>query len=353
MSEAEVVVERRGLAGCITLNRPKALNALNLGMVRTIAAALDEFEKDDRVLRVVVTGAGGRAFCAGGDIRLLYERGRAGDHAAQLAFWREEYILNRRIKRYPKPYVALIDGIVMGGGVGLSAHGSHVVVGGRYAFAMPEVGIGFFPDVGATYVLPRLSHRAGRYFALTGERAGAGDALAFGLAGAFVESGGISELARALEGGEATDEILARFKAQPPPSPLAAQAALIDRCFAGETIEDCLAMLETAAKHGEALAGAALAAMLAKSPTSQAIALRQMQIGGTLTFEDAMGVEFRIVSRICRGVDFYEGVRAVIVDKDNRPNWRPAVHADIKPHDIEAYFAPLGADDLTFEAGRT
>ena len=353
MSEPEVIVERRGAAGLLTLNRPKALNALNLGMVRTIAAALDEFEKDDRVARVVVSGAGGRAFCAGGDIRLLYEQGKAGDHASQRAFWREEYILNRRIKRYPKPYVALIDGIVMGGGVGLSAHGAHIVASERIVFAMPEVGIGFFPDVGATYVLPRLPHRIGRYFALTGERAGAGDALAFGLADAFVESRRMGELAEALQDSASTEQILAGFKEKPPASPLAAETALIERCFDGETVADCLAALEAAADEGAALAKTALASMLAKSPTSQAIALRQVRIGAGLSFEEAMAVEFRIVSRICRGHDFYEGVRAVIVDKDNRPQWRPTRAVDVKTEDIDAYFAPLGAEDLVFPAAQT
>ena len=353
MSEPEVIVERRGAGGFLTLNRPKALNALNLGMVRTIAAALDDFEKDDRVTRVVVSGAGGRAFCAGGDIRLLYEQGKAGDHASQRAFWREEYILNRRIKRYPKPYIALIDGIVMGGGVGLSAHGVHAVASERTVFAMPEVGIGFFPDVGATYVLPRLPHRIGRYFALTGERAGAGDALAFGLADAFVESRRMGELAEALRDSTSTEQILAGFNEKPPASPLAAETALIERCFAGETIDACLSALEAAKDEGAALAKTALASTLAKSPTSQAIALRQMQIGAGLSFEEAMTVEFRIVSRICRRHDFYEGVRAVIVDKDNRPQWRPARAVDVTKEDIDAYFAPLGADDLVFPAAGT
>jgi enoyl-CoA hydratase len=353
MSEPEVIVERRGVAGFITLNRPKALNALNLGMVWTIAAALDEFEQDASIERVVVAGAGGRAFCAGGDIRLLYEQGKAGDHASQLAFWREEYILNRRIKRYPKPYIALIDGIVMGGGVGLSAHGANIIASERYVFAMPEVGIGFFPDVGATYVLPRLPHLIGLYLALTGERASAGDAFAFGLADAFIESRRIGELTAALEDSAPTGQILARFKAPPPASALAASTTLIERCFAGETIAACLAALEAAAGEGAALAKTALAAMLAKSPTSQAIALRQMQIGASLSFEEAMGIEFRIVSRICRGFDFYEGVRAVIVDKDNRPQWRPGRAADVNKEDIDTYFAPLGADDLVFLATPT
>jgi enoyl-CoA hydratase len=349
MSEPEVILEQRGRAGLITLNRPKALNALNLGMVRSIAAALDAFEMDDKVARVVIAGAGGRAFCAGGDIRLLYEQGRAGDHDAERAFWREEYILNRRIKRYPKPFVALIDGVVMGGGVGLSAHGSHVVVGDNYKFAMPEVGIGFFPDVGATYILPRLAGQMGRYFALTGDRAAAGDAIALGLAGFYVPSEQLAALAAALEEDRPLDAVLAAFKAPPPFSPIDADRETIAQCFANETLGDTLAALEHAGARGSALARAAHAAMLSKSPTSQAIALRQMQIGAALTFEEAMTTEFRIVSRICRGVDFYEGVRAVIVDKDNQPNWRPSSHDEVTSDAVSAYFAPLGDDDLLFE----
>jgi enoyl-CoA hydratase len=350
MSEPEVLVERRGCAGFLTLNRPKALNALNLGMVRAIAAALDEWEQDASVARVIVTGAGGRAFCAGGDIRLLYEQGRAGDHAAQLAFWREEYQLNRRIKRYPKPYVALVDGIVMGGGVGVSAHGAHLIAGEGFVFAMPEVGIGFFPDVGATYLLPRLPHRAGIYLAMTGARAGAGDALALGLAQVVVPSARMSALAAALEEREPIDSIVAQFAASPPPSPLMAESAQIENCFGRSTPAQMIAALGEAARAGSAFARTAEVAMLTKSPTSQAIALRQMEAGRSLSFEEAMILEFRIVSRICRGHDFYEGVRALIVDKDNRPQWRPGAPEDVSAAAVAAYFAPLGESDLVFEA---
>jgi enoyl-CoA hydratase len=350
MSEPEVLVERRGCAGLLILNRPKALNALTLGMVRTIAGALDEWERDETIARVVATGAGGRAFCAGGDIRLLYEQGRAGDQAAQLAFWREEYQLNRRIKRYSKPFVALADGVVMGGGVGLSAHGARLVAGERFAFAMPEVGIGFFPDVGATFLLPRLPHRAGVYLALTGNKIGAGDALALGLAQAMVPSAGMSELAAALEDRQPIDSIVAQFALPAAASPLAAQGALIEDCFGFSTPAQIIAALGTAAVAGSAFARAAQEAMLAKSPTSQAIALRQMEMGRALSFEEALKVEFRIVSRICRGHDFYEGVRAVIVDKDNRPRWRPAAADAVSTAAIDAYFAPLGDSELAFEA---
>src|SRR5215213_9905276 len=179
---AEIICETKGGAGLMTLNRPQALNALTLEMVRAMRRALDQWADDPQVTRVVVTGAGERAFCAGGDIRRLYDLGRAGRRDEALGFWREEYALNILIKRYPKPYVALVDGLVMGGGVGVSLHGSHRIAGDRYAFAMPEVGIGFFPDVGATYALPRLPGRMGLYLALTGERARAADALWLGLA---------------------------------------------------------------------------------------------------------------------------------------------------------------------------
>jgi enoyl-CoA hydratase len=350
MSEPEVRIERRGRAGSIVLNRPKALNALNLGMVRAIAAALDAWERDDSVTRIIVTGAGGRAFCAGGDIRWLYEQGRAGDHAAQLAFWREEYQLNRRIKRYPKPYVALVDGIVMGGGVGVSAHGAWLIAGDHFAFAMPEVGIGFFPDVGASFLLPRLPHRAGAYLALTGARIGASDALALGLARAAAPSARIGELASALEDRAPIDVIVAEFALPALASPLLAQGAWIEACFAHSTPAQIIAALAEGAAADLPVAKATREAMLAKSPTSQAIALRQMELGRSLSFEEAMMMEFRIVSRICRGHDFYEGVRALIVDKDNRPDWRPSAADAVSKAAIDAYFAPLGQSELTFEA---
>ncbi len=345
--EAGARYERRGSAGFVVLDRPRALNALTLPMVRVIAEALDVFESDDKVERVVVVSSGGRAFCAGGDIRRLYEQGKAGDYAGQLAFWREEYQLNRRIKRYSKPYVSLLDGIVMGGGVGLCVHGSHRVASESCLFAMPEVAIGFFPDVGASYVLPRLPRRVGAYLAATGLRAGAGDAVALGLAQSFVPSASFAALADALEGSGPVDDILARFAAAPPSAPIMAEAANIERWFAELDREAVLQALVPAAEASP-FAQEALAAMRTQSPTSQAIALRQMALGSELSFEQAMRLDFRIVSRICRGHDFYEGVRARIIDKDQAPLWRPAGDEPIEAAAIDAYFAPLGADDLTF-----
>ncbi len=343
MDEKQVIVERRGSAGAVLLNRAAALNALTLSMVREIAAALDVFERDPKVERVVVRGAGERAFSAGGDVRWLYERGQAGDHSAQSTFFREEYALNARIKRYRKPYVALIDGLVMGGGVGVSLHGSHRVATERASFAMPEVGIGFFPDVGATWALPRVPHRIGVAMAATGLRAHGADMAALGLATAYVESRRLDGLAEALERPGDTGAIIGEFAGAAPAAPLMAQAATIEHSFAQVDV----ASIETAlAADGSDFARSLLASIASKSPTSLAIALRQMQIGADLSFEDAMRVEFRIVTRVCRGHDFYEGVRAAIVDKDNRPQWRPAAGQRPAAADIDAYFAPLGADEL-------
>ena len=247
--DAEALVERRGCAGVITLNRPKALNALNLNMVRLIAAALGEWEGDGAVDRVLFLGAGERAFCAGGDIRRLYDLGRAGDHDSQLTFWREEYQLDRRIKTYPKPIIALVNGIVMGGGVGLAMNATHAVASERFMFAMPEVGIGFFPDVGATWFLPRLPHRAGSYFALTGLRADAGDALALGLAKTFVPSAAFPALTQALESEEPVKDLLARFAAPSPRSALIDEAEAIEACFSGPDRDGNLGFLARSSRQ--------------------------------------------------------------------------------------------------------
>lgn len=314
MSVPEIHISRRGAIGHILLDRPHALNAITLSMVRAIASALDEWEPDPKVRCVVVEAAGERAFSAGGDIRQLYEQGRAGDHEAQLTFWREEYILNHRIKAYPKPYVALIDGIVMGGGVGVSLHGSHRVAGERFTFAMPEVGIGFFPDVGATYFLPRLPGRIGMYLALTGARVKAGDALHFGLADVFVPTVHMADIAPALAETGNADAVLASLRANPPPSPLSEYCEVIDRCFDGASVGVILASLDS---DGSAFATETASILRAKSPISLAVALRQMQLGASLDMQEAMRTEFRIVSRMCRGHDFLEGVRATIIEKDS------------------------------------
>ena len=342
----DVLCERQGEAGIITLNRPKALNALTLGMVREMRRALDSWAQDPAVTRVIVQGAGDRAFCAGGDIRQLTEDLKAGRREDALAFWREEYQLNIAIKRYPKPYLSLIDGICMGGGVGVSLHGTHRVAGDRYLFAMPEVGIGFFPDVGATYALPRLPGRTGMYLALTGDRVKREDAVMLGLATHAVPSGNIPGLRDALIAGDRVEAALSQVATDPGPAPLEGERETIDTCFSGGSVAEILARLDRAAAGGSAFAAKAATGMRAKSPTSLNLAFEQVRRGAAMDFEEAMRTEFRIVSRIGDGHDFFEGVRAVLIDKDNRPAWQPAALDQVDGAVIEQHFASLGDRDL-------
>ncbi len=343
--EPEVLIERRGAAGVITLNRPKALNALTLGMVRAIAPTLATWAGDPAVTRVIIKGAGGKAFCAGGDIRVLHDLGKAGELDMPRQFWREEYTLNHTLKHYPKPIVALIDGIVMGGGVGMSFHGSHRVASEKLMFAMPEVGIGFFPDVGASWLLPRLPDFMGRYLALTGARIGQADAMMLGLATDAVRSEAMAEIEGALTTEEPVEAVLARFRVDAGPAPLTAHAGVIREAFGEATVSQVASRLGQLALGGSEFAAATLDTMRTKSPTSMAIALEQMLRGAAMSFAEAMIMEYRIVCRIAEGHDFYEGVRAVIIDKDQAPRWRPAVIEAVDLSAIAAYFAPL-ADDL-------
>jgi enoyl-CoA hydratase len=345
LSEPETIVERVGAAGVIMLNRPRALNALTLAMVRATDAALDAWENDHAITRIIIKGAGGKAFCAGGDIRALHDMGKAGNLEEPRRFWREEYTLNHRLKTYPKPIVALIDGIVMGGGVGMSIHGSHRVASEKLMFAMPEVGIGFFPDVGASWFLPRLPENMGRYLALTGARIGQADAAMLGLATDCVASGSMGDIEAVLAAGEPVDAALARFRLAPAPAPLADHAPVIREAFGEASVGAIMNRLGQFALGGSSFASDTLDVMRAKSPTSMAIALEQMRLGAAMSFAEAMRMEFRIVSRIAEGHDFYEGVRAVIIDKDQKPDWRPSRVEDVAAADIARYLAPL-ADDL-------
>jgi enoyl-CoA hydratase len=345
----DILFERRGAAGIVTLNRPKALNAVTHAMVLALRAQLDRWADDDAVTRVVVTAAGDRAFSAGGDIRALYDLGKAGKYGDALQFWRDEYPLNAVIKNYRKPYIALIDGIVMGGGVGVSVHGSHRVAGDRFSFAMPEVGIGFFPDVGATWFLPRMPGELGTYCALTGERFGIADAVAGGIVTHHIPSARIGALVDGLTGTVSVDAILAAFVEPAGEGPIVHHRVAIDRLFAGDMVENILAALDGEATSGGADAEWArktAATIRTKSPLSLKVALAQVRRGKTWDFETCMRMEFRIVSRVIHGHYFYVGVRAVIVDKDNRPDWQPATLADVGEAQVECHFAPLGSDEL-------
>jgi enoyl-CoA hydratase len=343
-SISDIAFERRGAAGIVTLNRPQALNAVTHDMVRVLAGQLAQWRDDRAVTRVVVKASGERAFSAGGDIRALYDLGRAGRQQDALAFWREEYELNTAIKRYPKPYVALIDGIVMGGGVGLSVHGSHRVAGDRFLFAMPEVGIGFFPDVGGTWFLPRMPGELGTYCALTGERLKAADGVGAGVATHRISSARFPDLLDALCGNVPVEAVLAAFAEPAGEGPVMTRRASIDRLFGADRVEDILAGLDQEAARGGAdaeWAAATATTMRSRAPTSLKVALAQVRRGKSWSFEDCMRAEFRIVSRFVYDHDFYEGVRSVVVDKDNAPRWRPATLAEVDDAEVERHFAAL------------
>ena len=344
MSDDEILFERRGAAGFVTLNRPKALNAVTHDMVRRLRAQLDAWAGDDAITRVVVTAAGERAFSAGGDIRALTDLGKAGKYDEALQFWRDEYALNAVIKNYGKPYVALIDGIVMGGGVGVSVHGSHRVAGDRFSFAMPEVGIGFFPDVGATWFLPRMPGEVGTYCALTGERFGIGDGLAAGVATHRIPTARFPALLDGLSGTVPVDALLAAFAGPADAGPIVQRKDTIDRLFKDDRVEDILAALDREAAFGRTdadWAGKTANTIRNKSPLSLKLALAQVRRGGSMDFATCIRTEFRIVSRVIHGHDFYEGVRAVIVDKDNKPQWQPRTLAEVSDAEVERHFAPV------------
>jgi enoyl-CoA hydratase len=347
MAEPEILFEQRGVAGIVTLNRPQALNALNFAMVQALRAQLHTWAAEPTVTRVVIRGTGERAFCAGGDLREIYALHQAGKTEEALDFWRAEYPMNLAIQRYPKSYVALVDGIVMGGGVGASMHGDFRVAGDRFRFAMPEVGIGFFPDVGATFLLPRLPGKIGTYLALTGNRLDAGDAIAFGLATDRVPSAKFPALIDALTDNQDVAGTIAAFTTAPEAPTLPPRRPLVDGAFSGGSVEEILQRLDAEAggEGDDAVFARETAANIrTKAPLSLKIALEQMRRGGGLDFTNAMRTEFRIVARVARGHDFYEGIRAVVVDKDNAPRWNPATLAEVGASMVARHFAPLPRD---------
>jgi enoyl-CoA hydratase len=357
MADDDILFGREGNVATVTLNRPQALNAFTLDMYRRFDPMLRAWADDPGVKAVLIRGAGDRAFCAGGDVRAIYEAGRgiSGDRSLTSVFFREEYELIHRIHRYPKPYVALIDGITMGGGAGVSVNGAFRVATERTMLAMPETGIGLFPDVGATRFLNLCPGRIGRYLGLTGARVRAADALYCGFATHFVPRERLDALVAAFaraDGGEpGTEQLLAGFAADPGAAPLRARQPAIDRYFAGDTVEAILAALEREAAGGGADAEWAAethAGLLTKSPISLKITLCQLIRGRGFEIEDALALEYRLTQHVMSGHDFYEGVRAVLVDKDQRPRWDPPTLAAVDEAMVEAYFAPLGEAELRF-----
>lgn len=331
--EATVLATVSGGVGRLTLNRPRALNALDRGMIDAIAAALAAWADDPAVRLVTIEGAGGRAFCAGGDVRAIRALSLVGEAREIEAFFVAEYAVNRMIAEYPKPYVALIDGISMGGGLGVSIHGSHRVVTEHATMAMPETAIGLFPDIGATHFLPRLPGGTGMYLALTGARISPGDAMHAGLATHFVPRAALESLKAGLvrEGIAA----IAGHAAPPPDSLLADDRAAIDRCFAAGSVGAILAALE---REGTPWAKATLATLSQMSPTSMCVSFAALRRGATMTLAECLAMELRLTRGTTRHPDFAEGVRAQVVDKTRDPRWSPATVAEVDDADIAALF---------------
>jgi enoyl-CoA hydratase len=350
-TDGDLIVRREGSAGIIRLNRPKAINAMTLEMSEGIDAALDRFEADPDVAVVVLEGAGERGLCAGGDIRGLYESSRAGGDLGK-RFWRQEYIMNARIAKFPKPYVAFMDGLVMGGGVGLSAHARHRVVTEKTKLAMPEVGLGFFPDVGGTWLLSRAPGEIGTYFGLTGQTMNGPDAIYARFADAVVPTAKLAALRDVLtkvRPGTASSEIkllIDGFATGETAGPVAAMQANVDAWFAHDRMEEIFAELR---RDGSEQAASTLKALSEKSPRGMVVTLKLLRLArASSSLEECLVREYRAALEVFASDDFREGVRAAVIDKDRNPKWSPAAIEDVTPEMLAPYFAEIGADELKF-----
>tara|TARA_Y100001934_G_C12291075_1_gene744871 strand:+ start:339 stop:1382 length:1044 start_codon:yes stop_codon:yes gene_type:complete len=344
MSTEEVFFEKKGSLGLITLNRPEALNALTLNMVRLIHPTLKKWEEDNEIKTVAVTAVGDKAFCAGGDIRALYDWGKSNDKKAK-GFYYEEYQLNQLIKSYTKPYISFVNGIVMGGGVGISVHGSYRVAGENYSFAMPETGIGLFPDVGGSFFLSRLKNNIGMYLALTGSRIKSSDAIELGIAEYFIMSKNYDDILKQLSDGATPNEVLSSFNSDKINSDLKNNSGKINELFSGNNLENIFEKLEN---DNSDFSQKNLSLLKSKSPTSLKITFRQIKNGSELDFEDCMRMEYRMVSKVMDDHDFYEGVRALIIEKDNNPIWKPETVEKISDKEIDEFFIHTEDNELNF-----
>lgn len=347
MENNDVLVQRTGRLGHLVLNRPHAMNALNAAMITTVANALDEWELDDAVETVLISGAGERGLCAGGDVVSIYHDALSGGGDASEAFWRAEYRLNARIRRYPKPVVALMDGVVLGGGVGISAHASHRVVTERSRVGMPETGIGFVPDVGGTHLLSRAPGELGTHAALTGTMVSGADAIAMGLADHYIDSEALPALVAELSERTAGAAV-ARWGQVAPDSGLVQERWWIDEAYAPD---DAGTILERLARVGEPGAEAAAKTIAGRSPTAVAVTLAALRRARTLpSLEEGLNQDLRISLRSLRWPDFVEGIRAQLVDKDRNPAWSPATLAAVPAEVVAAAFADLGERELALSA---
>ena len=349
--KAETINGKEGHIGLLTLNRPEALNALSLSMIQVIDNYIHAWELDDRIKAIVIRGAGEKAFCAGGDIKQVYIENQANNPHINRFFW-HEYRLNHHIHNCSKPYIALMDGITMGGGVGISAHGAHRIGTERLVFAMPETKIGFFPDVGSSYFLPRCPNSIGYYLGLTGARLKAHDAHYLHLVDHIVPSDRLDDIVQALadtsldrhNGHAMIAQCITSFSTIPEASSLDDLKTEINHCFSASTITSVIDRLQ---QMDNEWSNTTLQELESRSPTSLVVTLKQLQEGKRLDFDHCMKMEYRLANRFLKGHDFFEGVRAVIIDKDNQPHWKPQHINEVSNTMVDRYFEPL-EEDLRF-----
>jgi enoyl-CoA hydratase/carnithine racemase len=334
---ADISFERKNHLGIAILNRPMALNALTLNMVNMLQNQLSEWADDDTVDAVLIKASADKAFCAGGDVRWLYDTGRLNDPEQMRFFW-HEYRLNHYIKNYPKPYISLLDGITMGGGVGISLHGSNPIATENFSFAMPETGIGFFPDIGGGYLLSRANGELGTYLALTGKRINAEDAVCAGLIKHTISSKSLTDLLVGLFEGERLNALIDKFAIKEYSSSLKDLKSQIDACFGFDSIEEILNALDASNSPWSKKTRDILHS---KSPTSLKVTLKQLRFAKTMSMADCMKMEYRMVTQFMNQHDFYEGVRALLVDKDKTPQWQPNLLSDVSEDMVDSYFQPI------------
>ena len=333
----DVLIRIENHLGHITLNRPRQINALNFGMIHAVQDALDAWRRDPAVRLVLIDGAGDRGLCAGGDIRLLYQ-GIAGEAAAPATFWVDEYRMNSTLSHYPKPIVAYMTGLTLGGGVGISAHCSVRIVTETSQIGMPETAIGLSPDVGGLYLLSRAPGEVGTHAALAGARFGPADAIHAGLADHFVPVADLAELTDRLRSG-----VIPEFDDVPPDGTMTAARGWIDECYAGD---DVVAIVECLRARSEPAAVAAAGVLAAMSPTALKVTLRAVRRAASLTLDEVLDQDLRVGSHFLAHPDLAEGIRAMIIDKDRRPNWIPPTLDEVTDAEVENFFEPCSEPQL-------
>ncbi len=356
IDDPEILYDVKGKLGVITLSRLKALNALNHFMCISLHKKLDAWKGDPKIEAVIIMGKGAKAFCAGGDVIALYNAGKdwkegQGKIGSWRDFFKHEYRLNAAIHHFPKPYIAIMDGITMGGGVGISVHGSHRVATENTVFAMPETGLGLFPDVGGGHFMSRLTGHTGMYLGLLGERIKAPDCCALGITDTYMESRDIDNLIEILAktpklDNDTVSNVIGRFYKEPGLSPMMEKLDDINEIFSLASVIDILRALK---KNGSDWALNLYRSLMKKSPTSLKVTFHQIRKGALLTFDQNMVMEYKVVNRLMKGNDFYEGVRAILIDKDYTPVWRPSKLANVTPEAMQVHFATMEELNLTID----